>query len=511
MRDQKAKGTIIAYLTVILQIIVQVFFTPLLIQAMGLDEYGLYETINSFGATLLIMNFGVAAIVSRNIVKFKKENNKEKLENFLAMSAIISAIICGLIIVVGMILSGNIETLYNNSLNPEQLNKAGWMFIYIVANLGIMTWRNYTSGIIVGYEKFIFGSTTKLLKQILRISLLSVLLMIGINALTIVIVDLVVTLIIITVELIYCFFKIKVPIKFHKFDKPMMKEVFLFSIASLIQTITNQINLSLDKVILGIMCTTSEVAVYSIGMLIVSVMVSILQIISGVYLPAATRLVLEKADGERFTDLIIKPGRVQSFIGCGIVFGFILIGKEFLCVWVGEKFEAVWLSTVILLIFTMLSYVSSVANVILDAMLKKMARSLILIGTAILNVIITIFLIKVMGYLGAAIGTAISMLIGNLILLNTYYKKKIKINIFRMYKEIFYGILPSAILGLLVAMPLKLLIHGNWARVIVLGIVFVLCYVFTLMKWGLKEDEQKIVNSFVTKFKNRLKMKNAKQ
>lgn len=501
MKKEKIKGSIIAYATVIFQIIISFLFTPLLIRGMGIEEYGLYETINSLGGTLLVVNFGISSIVSRNIVKYKKEDSRNELENFLSMSLIISMVIFIFISILGVVASNYIRYIYKDSLTGDEIIKARTMFIYIIINLGLMTWRNYTAGIITGYEKFSFSSFTKLLKQIIRVTLLSVLLMIKhIDGMTVVIVDMIITIILTIIEILYCILKIKVPIKYHKMNKEILKETFLFSMASFIQTITNQINLTLDKVILGAMTDTNTVAIYSVGLLIVNVMVSILQVISGFYLPDATRLVLANANGDEYTDFIVVPGRIQSIIGCGIVFGFLLIGKEFLGVWVGDSFKQMWFPTIILLLFTMLTYVTSVANVILDAMLKKMSRSLILICTAILNVIITIILIKPLGFFGAAIGTAISMAIGNLVFMNIYYKKRIGINIFKMYKGIFKGIILCAIVSFFIAYPFKFLIKNEFVRMIICGGLFVISYGITLIKYGLNKSE---IN-FVKRCKNRI-------
>jgi len=504
MKKDKIRATIISYLSVILQLGINFLFTPILIKTMGLEEYGLYETINSLGATLLTMNFGVTAIVSRNIVKHKK--NKEKMENFLSMSAIISALICFMILTIGFIATRYINVIYQNNLTDAQIIKGKYMFIYIAINLGIMSWHNYTSGIIIGYEKFSIVSFIKIFRQLMRVMILSILLITKLDAVSIVITDLIITIFIVIIEMYYSIFKIKVPIKYHYLDKKELKETFLFSIASIIQTIVNQINLSLDKVILGIMLTTNDVAIYSIGLLIVNVFVSILKIISDMYLPDATKLVLDKADGEKFTDLIISPGRIQCIIGCGVVFGFLLVGKEFLGIWVGDDFKPIWLSTSLMLIFTMLSYITSVANVIIDAMLKKMGRSLILGCTAIINIIVSVLLIKPFGYLGAAIGTSFSLLFGNLILLNCYYKKTIKINIGRMYKQIFSGILLSAVLSTLIILPVKILLKTDIQKFLILGIGYILLYCLLLLKIGVNKDEKdfvlKIKDKFITKVQN---------
>ena len=483
-KKEKIIGSLISYLTIVIQIIINLVLTPVLIKSMGLEEYGLYETINSFGNSFLALNFGVSSIISRYIVKNKSEDKPVKLENFLYMSTIISFIIFIIVLVLGLIASNFIGTIYNNSLSFDQIKIARTMFIYIVLNLAFFSWNNYTTGIINGYEKFSFESALKLLRQILRVLIIIIMILIGVNAIRIIICDLIVTSIILLIEFIYCFGFLGVKIKYHFFDKKILSEVFLFSLASIIQTFTNQINLTLDKVILGVMMSTKIVALYSIGLLIINVTVSILQIINGVYLPDATRLVLKKASGEEMTKFVIKPGRIQAVIGCTIFFGFALVGKDFLNIWVGKEFEQIWLSTIIMLFFVIISYVTSVANVILDAMLKKIYRSIILGITAILNIALTIFLIKPFGYFGAAIGTSISMLIGNIILLNIYYNKIIGLKILKIYKEIYKEILPCFLVAFIISLVVKLLLNNSFLSLFICAGTFIIIVFMLLIKFN---------------------------
>src|SRR5699024_8420804 len=64
------------------------------------------------------------------------------------------------------------------------------------------------------------------------------------------------------------------------------------------------------------------------------------------------------------------------------------------------------------------------------------ARAVVYLGIAIANVFISIPLIKLMGPVGAALGTAISLIAGNIIFMNWYYHARIGMNMFYFWKEI---------------------------------------------------------------------------
>ena len=57
------------------------------------------------------------------------------------------------------------------------------------------------------------------------------------------------------------------------------------------------------------------------------------------------------------------------------------------------------------------------------------ARAIVYLFIAIANVAISIPLIKLMGPIGAALGTAISLIAGNIIFMNIYYQKRIGLDI----------------------------------------------------------------------------------
>ena len=152
--NEKVSGTLISYSSVVLQFVINIFFVPILISALGQDEYGLYETINSFGSAFAFINFGISSILSRNIVKYSREDDSKRLSNFLAICSVISIIIFLCILLLGFIASLFINQIYGDTLSFIQLNKAKIMFIYIIINLAFSSFHNFTNGIIVGYEKF---------------------------------------------------------------------------------------------------------------------------------------------------------------------------------------------------------------------------------------------------------------------------------------------------------------------------------------------------------------------
>lgn len=82
MANQIKIGTILSYFNIVLNMVVNIFFIPFLISSLGESEYGVYKIVNSFSGQLMIMTFGIGALVTRNIVYFDTQKKKKDKENF---------------------------------------------------------------------------------------------------------------------------------------------------------------------------------------------------------------------------------------------------------------------------------------------------------------------------------------------------------------------------------------------------------------------------------------------
>ena len=248
--------------------------------------------------------------------------------------------------------------------------------------------------------------------------------------------------------------------------------IFSFSGAILFQAIANQVNQNLDSMILGAMTNSETVTVYSVGLTLFSVFIGITHVLSTVFTPQATKLVFKNSTGEELTDFCIKPGRIQFMLGCLIVSGFLLFGKPFIFNWVGNGFEDAYYVTVILFIPALIPLIQSMTNALLDAMLKRMGRSVILLCMAVFNIVISVILINIVGFIGAAFGTALSYIIGFGILTNIYLKKVTTLNLKKMYKEIVTMPLLITLFAMLAYFVISKFIHFNYSLLhLLIGIV----------------------------------------
>ena len=182
-------------------------------------------------------------------------------------------------------------------------------------------------------------------------------------------------------------------------------------------------------------------------------------------------------------------------IAVAVVSGFVVLGKEFISIWIGQQYIDAYYIILLLIIPVTVPLVENTAISILDATLKRLFRSIVLVIMAMINVIVSVILIKQFSFWGAAMGTFISLCVGHIFLMNWYYARTFKMNIMRMFTSIFRGILPMGILAGIVCVPLTAWGEYGVMNFIIKGVEFVVIYCILLWKWGLHQDEKNYIKN----------------
>jgi O-antigen/teichoic acid export membrane protein len=498
----KKSAIVLSYIAIILNTLTAVFLTPFLLRKLGVDGYGLYQMIYSVGNYILILNFGIATVMIRYISEFRAKGDKRGEQNFAAMIGLFVIAVVILAVTVGLIVNTNLEGIFKN-LSVSDYDKSHQMLIIIIVQIGLTIIDHYYTGIIGAYERFSYLRIVNIL-QIVSVFVFTILFVnLGMGAVGIVLANAMMTLIKLLFDAYYSHFVLKFKIYFYYWNSTIVAPVVGLSMAIFLQSIVGNVNSSLDKTILGIMLTKKDVAMYSVAASIITMFNTIPGVFSGLFQPQVTRMIVNNASKKTLTDLVIRVGRWQFIVTGAMFFGFVLFGLDFMKLWVGEEMKgALWI-ILIIMPFNMIPLIQTVCLSILNAYDKRIFRSLILLSMTVLNVFITILLIKHIGIWGAPIGTAFSYLIGHVIIMNIYYSRYIHLNVRRMFKGIFNRIFIVLLSTSLLCLPLLLWTDINFISFGIKVVIFLIVYGSLLMVWGFNKEEKEIVNVLLLKVRVR--------
>lgn len=202
---------------------------------------------------------------------------------------------------------------------------------------------------------------------------------------------------------------------------------------------------------------------------------------------------IDKKNNKDLTELFTRVGRIQFIILALIFGGFCVVGRYFIEIWAGKNYRTAYIVALILIAPVTVPLIQNLGIEIQRAKNMHKFRSIVYFLIAIFNVIISIPLAKSYGEVGAALGTMITMTIGNIILMNWYYQAKIKLNIIYFWKNIF-ELIPAVGISIVIAyICKKYIIVNNIGSFLIVGIIYVTVYAVCMFSFGMNKYEKELV------------------
>ena len=498
---ERKRGAILSYVSIIISTIVQLLYTPLLIRMLGQSEYGLYSLVSSIIGYLTVLDLGFGNAIIVYTAKYreqKKYKEEQKLHGmFFAIFCIIGLIAGSL----GLVLFFSSTSLFGDTMTNIELIKMKIMLLILSFNLAITFPFSIISSIISAYEQFTFQKIMSILNTILKPLLMIPLLFLGYKSITMCIVITCANIFVLISNYIYCKKKIKLKIKFQGFDKKLFITIFSYSFFICLGVIVDKINWSLDQFILGAVSGTIAVSVYAVASQLNQLFVNLSTAISSVLLPKMSKMVAKNASPDELTNEMIKVGRMQCFVIFLMVSGLVLFGKEFIMWWAGNNFEEAYYIALILIIPLSIPLIQNLGLSIMQAKNMHKFRAVLLVFIALLNIVVSIPLAKLYDGIGSAIGTSISLILGNIIIMNIYYYKKVKINIFKFWKEIVKLILPLIIPIIIILIVMNLYGYNSFINIIIYALLYTIIYTIIAYNFSMNNYEKKLVINALKKLK----------
>lgn len=508
-KNQLRIGAIMSYLNMALGTLIPMFYTPLMLELLGQSEYGLYKLSSTVTSYLSLISFGVGSAVVRYLVKYKTEGDREGEQRIFGLFNIIFTIISVIALVAGIVISICVPFVYSSSLSSEELVKMQILVFILALNTAVSFSTTAYSGVVTCHERFIFLQLINVISTVITPVANIIALLLGFESIGMTVVSLLLSIITRIVYTVYVRASVKIKPVYKKMPTYLIKELLVFSFWIFVGQLVNQLYASTDTMIIGAVpaLATVGVAVYNIGAVFNHMMLSFTSGISNVLTPKVNTAVFSGGNSEELTDLLIRFGRLQSYIVAIVCSGFIVFGQDFIALWAGEGYaDAYWVA-----LFTMIPscipLMQSVALNIIVAQNKHRFRALVFLAVAVVNVVGTMIAVNYWGIIGAALVSGIAYLIGPCFIMNWYYWKRIKLNIPRFWKSVAKIFVAPVILGVIFSVINIFVDFNNWALIFV-GIA-VYTVLFAIISWlfAMNDYEKDIftgpVKAVVKKLKHR--------
>ncbi|WP_132008304.1 oligosaccharide flippase family protein [Mesobacillus foraminis] len=500
--NQLKAGAVLSFLSIFVNVIIALLYTPILIRLLGQSEYGLYSLIGSIAGYLSIMDLGLGNAIVRYTARNRALGDKVIESKLNGMFLLLYTVIGLLTVVVGAVIFNSIDQIFGASLSTSELQKAKIMILVLIVNFALSFPLSVFGSIMQAYEKFIAVKIVTLIRYIMLPILSLPFLYVGYGSVSIVIITTIINISCLLFTVFYCFKHLKIRFFFSKIDYRMLVEIIGYSFFIFLNVIVDQIYWNTDQFVLGIISGTATVAIYAVAMQFIKLYMMFSTSVSGVFLPKVSMMVANNSSNYELTNLTIKVGRVQYIIMALIVSGFVLFGRPFINLWAGSNFDDAYYIVLLVMIPLTIPLIQNVCISILQAKNLHGFRSIIMIVVAVIKVIISIPLAKYYSGVGAAIATMVPLIVGNIIIMNVYYQKKIGLNMLLFWRNILIISIPVLIsllfgYGIIYLLPDNSLLHLLYKI-----LLFTIIYIVLIWLLGLNKYEKQLIKSVIIKVTN---------
>jgi len=487
---------ILSFFVMIISIVVNLFYTPFMLNCVGDKQYGIYNFIISILSWVTIAVNSLFTAYNKfaaEEISNDKEKGEEKINGLYTLIVLIWSIIILLISVIFYFLfSFNVIKLSSYNETERNLLTTLFLIILIQTLITILTKVFYLNIAFNNHHLWIkLGSLfTTIAPPLISIPFL----LNGCSIISVCIIIVSCNVFIHILDFVFDRYVLKKRIKIilNKNVINLIKPIFFYCSIILINEIAFQIDASIDNLALGFKGMADEISLYSLSFYLINTAYTCISLFYTPLIPTVFKnesLDQSNKNLELF-DIITFAQMLFWFLIFG---GFLACGYYFTILWVGEKRIIVFYIAISLFCIRSMSACSGPAKDMMRAKNKHLQRALLAIGSASLNAIITITLINALDQKFAIwsciIGTATSNILCWWIIGNILNWKYLKVNI----KKYILRFLLLALFSVLCAFISNTIVFyaglGNLSSLLIGGSIFVVVFgtlVFLFFKRDIK-------------------------
>ncbi len=484
-------------------IVVGLVYSPFMLRMVGDSQYGVYSLSSSLISFIALLDLGLGQTLVRYIAKARAEGDGEQEARlngfFLKLYSLISVVA----VLVGILLVFVYPQISKKAMTAEEIQLFRTVFAILLVNAVFSFPMCVFSSTINAYEHFFFLKLVNLITVVLKYSFMVLLLKFGYKTVAITIVAAASSILMQCAYAIYCKEKIKISFSFKGMDKGFAREIFWFSFYIFLGLFIDFINSNADKLILGAIVGTTAVTVYTFGVYFQNYFQELSLAMSGVFLPSIVGIYEKEHDMKKISDIFLRVGRLQMAVLVLALSGFAVVGKEFIHLWLGKGYTDAYYIGLIIMLPGLIPLTQNIGISVLRAMNLHKYRSYMFLAIATLNIAISIPLAKAYGGIGAAVGTALANIAGQITYMNIFYARRVHIDIKQYWKNLLRFVLPTVPIVVATALAKRVWPVDSWLTFVIYVLAF--SAVYFALYWAVvaNDYEKGLIRGFKRKLLGR--------
>ena len=398
-----ARNVSTRYAAIVVEGVIGLLLLPFNVSHLGQAAYGVWALTASIMVYFSVLDLGYAGAQVKFIAQYRAWRDRRALNEVLSSMFFLLAGV-GL---VSLLVSGTIAWQFGRIFNvrPDQAETARDVMLIVGAYIALRFPSSVFGSVVYGFQRFYLNNIISIISTVV-VALVNVFVLARGGDL----VTLVLATTTVRVATLGCSarmaFRVYPGLQIHPrlYRRERLREVMGFSVYVLVLDWSAKLNYSTDAIVIGAMLSTSAVAVWTVGQRLAELSQRLTIQFSTSLFP----IVVDSDAGQRpdRLRLLLVQGTLVSFaLAVPVCLGLAVVADRVVTAWVGPNFGGSVVVTRLLLAVVLVRVGLGSAT----ALLKGGGRHSLLAWTngitALVNIVLSVLLVKPFGLVGVAIGT----------------------------------------------------------------------------------------------------------
>jgi len=417
------------------EICVGFFLSPFILHHLGDEAFGLWVLIFSITGYYGIFDFGIRSSLVRYVSMFRATGNKNELTRLINTS-LFTYTCLGLFLVIPTTLGGfYVDRIFQIPANFSYDARILFLMVGYATALGFPL--GISGGILEGLQRFDLINWTNISATLLRAVLIIYVLRHGLGLLSVALITVSLPVIASAVRALIAHRLLAIPYGWKYVVRESFRQVANYGSVTFVIIIAYQLRFKTDAVIIGTFLSAAAITHFTIGARLVDYAANVVTSLANIFTPMSSHF-HATGDYAQLRKIFVSGNRACALVMFPLTVVLVVMGKSVIEAWVGPRYVPSYVVLLILLIPTAIYESESISSRILFGMSLHRTLAYVVLMEGVANVILSIALVRPLGIVGDAIGSAIPMLCTSLFFLPRHVCRQLNIPVRKFVVDAYF-------------------------------------------------------------------------
>ena len=440
-----ARNVTTRYIAIFIDVVIGLVLLPYNVSHLGPSAYGLWALTTSVTWFFGVLDLGYGSALVKFIAQYRAWRDRTALNEIVSTIGLLFTGLGAVTFLVTAVIAWRVDWVFN--LQPEQAREAQQILLIVGGYLSVQFAFSIFGAVVYGFQRYyrnnLVSIATSLVVAFVNLAVLNA----GHGLVTLVAATTMMRLLafgVIAYNAYVAFPGLDVSLSLVRWAR--LKEVTGFSVYMVVLDWAAKLNYSADALVIGALLNTTSVALWTVGQRVAQMSQRLTNQLNDGLFP----LVVDSDAGQhpaRLRLIFVEGTKLSLALAAPLCLGLITFADVLIERWVGAQFSASVLPAQIMLMVVLVRASTASANLILKGAGLHPLLAYTNATTAVVNVVLSVVLIRPLGLVGVALGTLIPVSASTLFVLYPAACRRVNLPVGRcLIQGILPALWPSAIM-----------------------------------------------------------------